>query len=65
MGLIQLVPWLDEFEFLRYQLDPVLVGEPGVLNALGHETSHVCENREHEGDPNDAKPEAKHPAPEG
>ena len=65
MRLKQLVPWLDEFEFLCYQLDPVLVGEPGVLNSLGHEASHVRENREHEWDPNDAKPEAKHPAPEG
>ena len=59
------IPWLAKFEFLRNHLDPVLVGEPGVLDTLGHETSHVCEDGEHEGDPDNAEQEAEHPAPEG
>ena len=67
MGLTALmsIPWLAELEFLRNQLDPVLVGEPGVLYPLGHQASHVCEDGEHEGDPDDAEQEAEHAAPEG
>ena len=58
------MPLLADFQFLCYELDPVLVDHPRVLNPLGHEAAHVGQHREHEGDPNDAESETEHPSPE-
>ena len=55
----------EEVQFLCQVSHSVLVGQPGELDTLRHEATHVCQDRQHEGDPHHPEYQTEQPTSEG